>query len=468
MIRTFSVSLLVLCLSPFDGFSQAARGTKSAFVQPSTDASLEQLSASLQSVAKQVEPAVVQIFSSSYTLDRGGEVALQQRGSGSGILISSDGYIVTNAHVVEGSRQMQVRLNRAVSGIGGRLLNAILVGKDRQTDIAVIKVDRTGLPFLNFADSDSLSQGQIVLAFGSPLGLDNSVSMGVVSAVDRQLNADDPAVYIQTDAAINPGNSGGPLVNTAGQVVGMNTLIFSKSGGSEGVGFAIPSNLVNAICRQIRVEHHVHHHQIGISVRAITPAITQALKLPVEDGILVDDVSPRSPAEEAGIKVGDVITKVHGQAIQNVHQLAVNMYSYAVGDSAQIEALRGKQSLSFSVPVIERADDPQRFEDLVTEQNNSITRLGILALSIDDKIAALLPPLHNRGGVLVAAKTTFGSTLHFGDELAAGDVIYALNGVEIKDVSGLKASLDAIAADFPLVLQVERTGKCQFVVMESN
>jgi S1-C subfamily serine protease len=234
------------------------------------------------------------------------------------------------------------------------------------------------------------------------------------------------------------------------------------------VGFAIPSNLVKAICRQIRVDHHVHHHQIGISVRAITSAIAQALKLPVEDGILVDDVSPRSTAEAAGIKVGDVITKVHGQAIQNVRQLAVNMYSYAVGDSAQIEVLRGQQSLSFSVPVIERADDPQRFEELVTEQNNSIARLGILALSVGEKVVALLPPLRNRGGVLVAAKTAFGSSIHFGDELAAGDVIYALNGVEIKDVGGLKASLDSIAADFPLVLQVERTGRCQFVVMESN
>jgi len=468
MIRIFSLSLLALCLSPSDGFSQAARGTKSALVQAPIDTSLEQLSTSLQSIAKQVEPSVVQIFSSSYTLDRGGEVALQQRGSGSGILISSDGFIVTNAHVVEGSRQLQVRLNRAVSGMGGRLLNANLIGKDRQTDIAVIKVDRTGLPFLYFADSDSLSQGQIVLAFGSPLGLNNSVSMGVTSAVDRQLNVDDPAVYIQTDAAINPGNSGGPLVNTSGQVVGMNTLILSKSGGSEGVGFAIPSNLVKAICRQIRVDHHVHHHQIGISVRAITSAIAQALKLPVEDGILVDDVSPRSTAEAAGIRVADVITKVHGQAIQNVRQLAVNMYSYAVGDSAQIEVLRGQQSLSFSVPVIERADDPQRFEELVTEQNNSIARLGILALSIDEKVAALLPPLRNRGGVLVAAKTAFGGSLHFGDELAAGDVIYTLNGEEIKDVGGLKASLDSIAVDFPLVLQVERTGRCQFVVMESN
>lgn len=468
MIRTLTLSLLALGVLHFDAFPQSTRTAQAGPVQTPAATSLEQLSTSLQSVAKQVEPAVVQIFNSSYTLDRGGEVALQQRGSGSGILVSADGYIVTNAHVVEGARQLQVRLNRAVSGVGGRLLNAKVIGKDRQTDVAVVKVDRTGLPFLNFDDSDSLRQGQIVLAFGSPLGLDNSVSMGVVSAVDRQLNVDDPAVYIQTDAAINPGNSGGPLVNTSGQVVGMNTLILSRSGGSEGVGFAIPSNLVTAICRQIRVEHHVHHHQIGVSVRAVTPAIAQGLKLPVEDGILVDDVSPRSMADAAGIKVGDVITKVHGQSIQNVRQFAVNMYSYAVGDIAQIEAQRGEQPLSFSVLVGERTDDPQRFEELVTEQNNSIPRLGILALTVDEKISALLPPLRNRSGVLVAAKAPLGGAFHFGDELAAGDVIYALNGADIKDVAGLKSSLDSIAADFPLILQVERMGRCQFVVMESN
>ncbi len=379
MIRILSLSLLALGVLHFDAFSQSTPTTKTGLAQTPAPTSLEQLSASLQSIAKQVEPAVVQIFNSSFTLDRGGEVALQQRGSGSGIIVSADGYIVTNAHVVEGARQLQVRLNRAASGVGGRLVSAKLIGKDRQTDVAVIKVDRTALPFLNFADSDSLSQ-----------------------------------------------------------VVGMNTLILSKSGGSEGVGFAIPSNLVDAICRQIRVDHHVHHHQIGISVRAITPAIVQGLKLPVEDGILVDDVTPRSTAEGAGMKVGDVITKVRGQSIHNVRQFGVNMYSYAVGDSAQIEALRGERTLSFSVPVVERTDDPQRFEELVTEQNNAIPRLGILALTIDEKVSGLLPPLRNLAGVLVAAKAPLGGAFHFGDELAAGDVIYALNGVEIKDVPGLK------------------------------
>jgi serine protease Do len=198
---------------------------KSHSTAPVAPNSLEQLSASLQSVSKQVEPAVVQICNSAYAIEADSDIRIdttvaQQRSSGSGILVTSDGFIVTNAHVVQGARRLWVRLNKEVTGVSTHMQDATLVGTDQQTDLAVVKINATGLPFLKFADSGSLNQGQIVLAFGSPLGLENSVSMGVVSAVDRQLDPDSPLVYIQTDTAINPGNSGGPLVNTAGEVVG--------------------------------------------------------------------------------------------------------------------------------------------------------------------------------------------------------------------------------------------------------
>jgi serine protease Do len=170
--------------------------------------------ASLQTIARQIEPSVVQIFSSTLSIESdsargGGAIAAQQRSSGSGVLISSDGYIITNGHVVDGARRLRVRLNRPGPNAGSHLVTANLIGIDRQTDLAVIKIDLTGLPFLGFADSDSLAQGQIVLAFGSPLGLQNSVSMGVISSVDRQLSPDDPLVYIQTDAAIKRRSAGG-------------------------------------------------------------------------------------------------------------------------------------------------------------------------------------------------------------------------------------------------------------------
>jgi serine protease Do len=474
VFKGFAILLLTVCcmdlsLEASSKKSQAA--TPGSTRAPNTN-SLEQLSSSLQDIAKRVEPSVVQILNSAYAFGNdddssGGAVVSQQRSSGSGILVSSDGYIVTNAHVVQGARRLRVRLNKRVSKAGSHLVDAKLIGMDRQTDLAVIKIDLTGLPFLTFADSSNLSQGQIVLAFGSPLGLENSVSMGVVSAVDRQLNTDSPLAFVQTDAAINPGNSGGPLVDTAGEVVGVNAFILTKSGGSEGVGFAIPSNLVSSICRQIRTEHHVHHHQVGVFVRAITPALAQALNLPTEDGVVIEDVTPQSPADAAGLRVGDIIIAVHAKPIPNVRQFALNMYSYAAGDKAEIDVLRGEKKLSFAVPVVERGDDPQRFEDLVTEQDNSFAKLGILGITVDEKISALLPPLRVNGGVLVAAKMGMAGA-YFGDEFAAGDVIHAVNGKEIKDVVSLKTSLESLSGDSALVIQIERSGILQFVVLDTD
>ncbi len=472
LLNKILVLLLAGVCMHFDVEARAQTAPGVASGRGKTSSSLEQLSASLQTIARHVEPSVVQIFSSTLAIESdsvrsGGAIATQQRSSGSGVLISSDGYIITNSHVVEGARRLRVRLNRAIPNPTSHLVNAKLIGSDRQTDLAVIKVDLTGLPFLTFADSDNLEQGQIVLAFGSPLGLQNSVSMGVVSSVDRQLTPDDPLVYIQTDAAINPGNSGGPLVDTSGKIVGINAFIITKSGGNEGVGFAIPSNLAKSICRQIRTEHHVHHHQVGIFVRAITPALAQGLNLPAEEGVLIQDVAPQSTAEAAGLKVGDIITTVNNKPIQNVRQLASNMYSYSVGDKARIAVLRGKEILSFEVPVVERPADPQQFEDLVTEQDNAIVRLGILGLTLDEKLLSLLLPLRVQHGVLVAAMIPNGGA-HFGDELSAGDIIYAVNGKPIQDMASLMAALELVGADSPLVLQVERAGRLLFVVFESE
>ena len=471
--RAFYASLLIVCCVQLnlEASSEKSRSAASAATSRTPVNSLELLSKSLQSIAKQVEPSVVQIFNSAYAIqpENGpgfGTVVSQQRSSGSGIVVSSDGLIVTNAHVVQGARRLWVRLNKEAASAPTHLQDAKLVGMDQQTDLAVIKINLTGLPFLKFADSSSLEQGQIVLAFGSPLGLENSVSMGVISAVDRQLDTDSPLVFVQTDAAINPGNSGGPLVNTGGEVVGVNTFIFTKSGGSEGVGFAIPSNLAGAICGQIR-EHHVHHHQIGISVRGITPTLAQALALPIQDGVVIEDVAPQSPAETAGLKVGDIIVTVHGKPILNVRQLALNMYSYAVGDQADIQVLRGGQRLSFAVPVLEGAHGPQRFGDLVGEEDRPLPRIGVLGLTVDDQISTLLPPPRVRGGVLVAARVA-DVRPPMGDPLVAGDVIHAINGVAIQDLASLRTRLESLSSDSPIVLQVERSGTLHLVAIEGD
>ncbi len=220
----------------------------------------------------------------------------------------------------------------------GQLLDAKLVGYDRQSDVAVLKIDAHDLPHLWFGDSQELRQGQIVMAFGNPLGLEGSVSMGIVSSVARQIKPEDPMIYIQTDAPINPGNSGGPLIDADGRVVGINTFILSQSGGSEGIGFAIPSNIVKTVYAQIRKEGHVHRGEIGISAQTITPALAKGLSLPRDWGVLVADVEPDGPAESAGVKVGDMILSVNGKPMENARQLQVDVYQRAMGDKLHLDS----------------------------------------------------------------------------------------------------------------------------------
>jgi len=440
--------------------------------------SLEQLSTSMELLSKRGSPSVVQIFSTGYNMDtdRGhNNTSLSSRGSssGSGIIIAADGWIVTNAHVVQGSRWIRVRLHQETDlseSQSGRspqaLLEAKLVLADRDTDLAFLKVDATGLPTLEFSDSSDLRQGQLVLAFGSPLGLDNSVSMGVVSSVARQLDPDSPMIYVQTDAAINPGNSGGPLVDIAGHVVGVNTLILTQSGGNEGIGLAIPSNVIRSVYNQVRNEGHVHHHGIGMSARNITPALASGLGLSREDGVLIEDVIPQSPAESSGLIPGDILLSIDKKPVQNIRQLALGLDSYAVGENAQLEIQRGKQTISYEVPVVEKQDVQGRFADLVTKEQNKIPQLGILALALDDRLLPMLPPLRNQFGVVVAAKESEGA--YIGEGPLPGDVIYSVNGTPVGSVDSLRLVLDDLKLADALVLQVERLGSLHYVVLEAE
>ena len=255
-----------------------------------------------------------------------------QRSTGSGVILSADGFIVTNAHVVDGGRRFTVIVPRpAVTGVPGRSalapvsqeVPATLVGIDLETDLAVLKVALTGLPFARLGNSDSLAQGQVVLAFGSPFGLASSVTMGVISAVGRQLQDEDRMIYIQTDTPINPGNSGGPLVTAEGLVVGINTMIFSQSGGNEGIGFAAPGNIVRFVYEQIRTNGRVRRGEIGVFAQTITPALASGLRLSREWGVVLGDVYPNSPAAKAGLRINDVILSVDGKPMENGRQFDV-------------------------------------------------------------------------------------------------------------------------------------------------
>ena len=251
---------------------------------------LRDFSEGFEDLASHATGAVVQVVSSGYGAARGSDpaatVLAKQRSGGSGVLLSAEGDIITNAHVIEGARRVQVLLPQRVESpisessilkARQKLREARVLGIDAETDLAVLRIDETNLPYLELGDSDMVRQGQIVFAFGSPLGLENSVTMGVVSSVARQLETDSPMIYIQTDTAINPGNSGGPLLNTEGEVIGINTLIFSQSGGNEGVGFAAPSNIVRHVYKQIRQQGVVRRGEIGVHAQTITPLLAAGL-----------------------------------------------------------------------------------------------------------------------------------------------------------------------------------------------
>jgi serine protease Do len=435
---------------------------------------LAQLNRDFQMLADRVNPAIVQILATGYAPGEApGLLISKQRSSGSGVILDPVGYIVTNAHVVEGARRIQVVLAKPASGQAahsilkarGKMMGAQIVGLDRETDLAVLKINETGLPFLKLGDSDNLRQGQIVMAFGSPLGLENSVTLGVVSALARQFRPEDPMVYIQTDAPINPGNSGGPLIDIHGEVVGINTFIFTQSGGSEGIGFAAPSNIVKNVYEQLRASGRVRRGEIGVHAQTITPMLAAGLGLPQVYGVILGDVRPGSPADKAGLRIGDIVLTLDGKQMENGRQFDVNLYRRAVGETAALTIQRGEDTLNVKVAVIEREEDDDRFLEMVTPERNLVPRLGILGLEVDDEVAKLLPRLRIPSGVVVAAHAS--NVYYYEQEgFQPGDVIHAINNQPIESLSALRALLDGFSLYEPVVIQVERRGEFRFISFE--
>jgi len=460
MLRRATVVLL--CLLVAAGASAQTTTTSS----PSPP--LAELSRSLQELASKVSPSVVQIFVTGYPPpdeeNQSASVEPQlERSSGSGVIVDPDGYIVTNTHVVENATRIEVELppdpatavrGRSILKRHGRTVGAQIVAIDHETDIAVVKVDAHGLPALPFGDSDSLRSGQLVLAFGSPLGLESSVSMGVVSAVARQLTPDDPMIYIQTDATINPGNSGGALVDTSGRLVGVNTLIYSQSGGSEGIGFAAPSNIVRNVFAQIRKHGRVRRGEIGVSSQTITPLMAEALGLTLDAGVILADVLPGGPAEKAGLEPGDIVLTLDGKPMENGRQFRINVYTRGAGEQISLEVRRGERTVSVKVPVIERANDAGELEALIGSQQ-AIRPLGIVAIDLNPSVAALLPAVRRQKGAVVA-RVTPDSPYSQQGRLQAGDVIYALNGQIVRSADDLKLFASQLKPSAAAVLLIER------------
>jgi serine protease Do len=464
--RSTSVGLVVLVLL----------GSGSAAAQPakSPARALTELSQSLQELSDRVSPSVVQIFVSGYAEpndeDHASAEPILERSSGSGVIVDSDGYIVTNAHVVERATRLEVELSLSATGgkpgasilrRRGKTFGAQIVAVDPETDVAVLKIEASGLPALTFGDSETLRPGQIVLAFGSPLGLESSVTMGVVSAVARQLAPEDPMIYIQTDASINPGNSGGALVDTEGRLVGISTLIYSQSGGNEGIGFAAPSNIVRNVFSQIRKTGRVRRGELGVRAQTLTPLMAEALGTTGDAAVVLSDVIPGGPAARAGLQPGDLVLTLDGKRMENGRQFRINIYTRAMDDVVTLEVQRGERRMSLRVPVGERRNDVGRLTDLIGQQT-PVRVLGVLALNLTPQIVELLPGLRRPKGVVVA---TVSSAAPFSQQgrLQPGDVIYSLNGKVIETVAELNTIAETLKPGTAAVLHLERSGALTYL-----
>jgi serine protease Do len=395
-----------------------------------------------------------------------------QKGTGSGVVLDKNGYIVTNAHVVESATRIRVVL-AAASPDGrnadpghptrSRVVPAKVVGMDTESDLALVKIDEENLATLEFGDSDQVKQGQLVLAFGSPLGLDNSVTLGVISSPTRQLDPDDPMVYIQTDAPINPGNSGGPLVDVQGKLIGINTFILSQSGGNEGIGFAAPGNVVRNIYEQLRKDGHVHRGYIGVQLQAVNPTLAAGLRLPQDWGVMLSDVVPDGPAEKAGMQIGDIVLRIGSKSIESVRDFSVALYQHPIDETVNFEVLRGKEKTTIPVKLIKRKNDPNRFMEFVSQETNLIPEWGIFVLPIDENVLSMLPTLRKPAAVAVAGRVA-GSSIAL--EFMTGDLICELNGEAVRDIASLVGAITKLHPGDPVVVQLQREGQLMFVAFE--
>jgi serine protease Do len=438
---------------------------------------LQQLNSAIEQLTARISPAVVQILVTGYgALDENsrGQTAVITREHviGSGVIVDPDGYIVTNAHVVESAQRIHVALSMPsvdfpdqIAPAGKqRIVEARLIGVHKETDLAVIKIEQTGLPTLSLGSRRPVHQGELVFAMGSPEGLENSVTMGVVSSVARQADPNRPLVYIQTDAPINPGNSGGPLVDTDGYVVGINTFILSEAGGSEGLGFAIPARIVNFVYESLRKYGHVHRIEVKAGAQTITEDLAKGLGLAQNWGVVIDDVTPGGPAEAGGLQIGDIVLRADGRVIGTLPAFTSALYLHPLDQSLKLEVLRGTERKTLYIAALEMKDAMDALPDLANPRDNLISRLGILALTLDDQLRSMLGTLRNSSGVVVVARVA--DFLSSATGLETGDVIHSLNQTPIDSLSSLRTALRQIKPHDSVVLQVERGGGYQWLAFE--
>lgn len=382
----------------------------------------------------------------------------KEQSLGSGVIVSADGYIVTNYHVVEKAEEIMVTLFDKQDYKGK------VIGSDPKTDIAIIKINARQLPAINWGNSDELEVGEFVLAFGNPFGLSHTVTMGIVSAIGRaNVGIADYEDFIQTDAAINPGNSGGPLVNVKGELIGVNTAIFSKTGGYQGIGFAVPSNMVNSIMTQLIKEGKVTRGWLGVAIQKVTPGLADKFGLDKPEGALITEIFENSPAEKAGLKRGDIILKVNKKNVSDVETLRNIISQSKVGSTIVLTLLRDKKKIELEAIVAELKQDTVVSESLRQKENdieeNALAGFSVMDLTGD--IAKQLGLPRDEDGVVIVSVEHDSAADEAG--LRKGDLIQEINKTKVNNLKDFNKAVSHIREGDTILLFIIR-GENKFYI----
>jgi len=398
-------------------------------------------------------PEIFRDFFRGFQGPNGGAPRANPQSLGSGFIISDDGYVLTNHHVVDGADKVVVRLNDR------RELEAEVVGSDQRSDVALLKVEATDLPTLEVGSSEALEVGEWVLAIGSPFGFDHSVTAGIVSAKERSLAGDSYVPFIQTDVAINPGNSGGPLFNLEGEVIGINSQIYTRSGGFMGLSFAIPIDVAMEVADQLRDQGYVKRGWLGVIIQEVTRDLAESFGLDKPSGALVAQVLPDSPALAAGLKEGDVIISFNGREIGLSSELPSQVGRVAPGKSAEVEIFRNGKMLMLEVEIGLLPSQEELAQTVVPEEPKKRTSLGLNVRDLNDEDKERFDV---STGVLVEGVNA-GPAAQAG--VSVGDIITTLNGETINSVNQLSDLVSELPKDRPVALRIIRRGSPVYLAL---